>query len=122
MKCATAILTVFAASQLKAAEFPTHLELDTVAKANFLSRTNGVAQLFSKSVDGTQFVRHPKFWLRGTFGAEATHVGGGPGASAITRWHILGANHWKHDVGGHLYFCDAMGKTIARTIVAGTEI
>jgi hypothetical protein len=120
VKFATAILCVFAPCGLKVADAP-HLEFAGVVKASFLSRTNGLARLFS-SVIGTQFERNPKFWLRGVSGAQAIHAGGGAGAMAITPWHVLGANHWKQDVGAHLYFCDAVGKTVTRTVVAGTEI
>ena len=112
---------MFIACGLKAADHE-HLELAAAVKSSFLSRTNGVARLFSKSVNGTEFERHPKFWLRGVSGPEAIHVGSGAGATAVTPWHVLGANHWKQDVGAHLCFCDAVGNTVTRTVVAGTEI
>ena len=89
---------------------------------NFLPRTNGSSQVFSKHVNGTSFTRNSNFWLRGLNGLTAIHAGDGPGATAITRWHVLGANHWKHDTGSKLYFCDLHDRTVVRTVVAGTEI
>jgi hypothetical protein len=90
--------------------------------ANFLAKTNCGAQLFSTSANGTVFVRDPRFWLRGASGLTGTHAGYGPGASAITPWHVLGANHYKREAGSKLVFCDAAGKTASRTVMAGVEI
>jgi hypothetical protein len=120
IKFATAILLMFAACGSMAD--PANVELAAAVKTSFLSRTNGVARFLSKSVNGKEFEREPKFWLREVSGPQAIHVGGGAGAMAITPWHVLEANHWKQDVGAHLYFCDAVGNTVARTVVAGTEI
>jgi hypothetical protein len=55
-------------------------------------------------------------------GLTAIHVGYGPGATAITPWHVVGANHWKNDTGTKLFFCDLQNHTIVRTVIAGTEI
>ena len=52
----------------------------------------------------------------------ATQVGNSAGATAVTPWHILEANHNKNEVSSKLYFCDAQNHTFVRTIVAGTEI
>jgi hypothetical protein len=97
-------------------------ELSSEILHNFSIRTRGSTQVFSKSVNGTEFARNPKFWLRGLNGLTAIHAGYGPGATAITRWHVLGAGHWKHDAGSKLYFCDLQDHTVTRTVVAGTDI
>jgi hypothetical protein len=92
-------------------------------RAGAVGRTNSASvQMFSSYVDGVKFVRNPAFWLRGLNGLTGVHVGYGPGATAITPWHIAGANHWKHDAGSKLVFCDAGNKPVTRTVVAGTEI
>ena len=87
-----------------------------------VARTNGSPQLFSSQVNGTTFVRSTRFWLHGLNDLTATHVGYGPGATAITPWHVLGANHYKHDVGSQVCFADLAGRTVTRNIVAGQEI
>lgn len=89
---------------------------------NVLAKTNGSTQLFSHLANGKNFVRNPNFWLRGMNGLLATHVGYGPGATAITPWHVLEANHNKNDLGSKLTFCDQANQTILRTVVDGTEI
>jgi hypothetical protein len=89
---------------------------------NFTIRTAGSTQVFSKSVGGTEFNRNPTFWLHGLNGLTGIHAGYGPGATAITRWHVLGAGHWKHDIGSKLCFCDLQDHTVIRTVVAGTDI
>jgi hypothetical protein len=92
-------------------------------RSNFISRTNnGSPQMFSKYVDGKIFMRNASFWLRGMHGLTGIHVGYGPGASVITPWHVVGANHWKNDAGAQLVFCDPANHSIVRTVVAGTEI
>jgi hypothetical protein len=90
--------------------------------ADFLARTNGSPRLFSSFVSGKTYVRNPAFWLRGLNGLTGTHVGDGPGATAITPWHILEANHYKHDVGSEVCFADLDGKIVTRTVVATREI
>jgi hypothetical protein len=97
-------------------------DLNNQALTNFLAKTNGSTQLFSASSNGRSFVRNGKFWLHGMKGLLATHVGYGPGATAVTPWHVLEANHHRNDVGAKLYFCDQTRNTIIRTVVAGTEI
>src|SRR5215471_6278827 len=103
---------------------PASLEdLTAHVRSNVVARTNGTTSLmFSTWEQGTRFVRNPRFWLNGMNGLSAIHVGYGPGATAITPWHVVGANHWKNEVGAKLYFCDAQNHTILRTVVAGTEI
>ncbi len=89
---------------------------------NFLARTNGSRRLFFSQASGTSFVRNPEFWLRGVNGLTGTHVGDGPGATAITPWHVLEANHYKHDVGSQVCFVDPAGQVVVRNVVAGREI
>lgn len=92
-------------------------------RAGVTARTNGTTtQMFSSYSDGTRFVRNPRFWLNGLNGLAATQVGPGAGATAITPWHILEANHFKNEVGAKLYFCDALNHTVMRTVIAGTAI
>jgi hypothetical protein len=106
--------------KVQAASLP---DLTADVRASVLSRTNATSSLmFSSWEQGTKFVRNPRFWLNGTTGLSAIHVGGGPGAIAVTPWHVVGANHWKADVGAKVYFCDLRNHSIARTVVAGTEI
>jgi hypothetical protein len=100
-----------------AADFTTQVRADAVA------RTNGASvQMFSTYTDAPKFVRNPAFWLRGMNGLTGIHAGGGPGATAITPWHIVGANHWKNSAGSKVVFCDAENKAITRTVVDGVEI
>jgi len=117
------VLTVVTSAFITRASEPVPApELPAHVLHNFSSRAGGSTQVFAKSVGGTSFTRNPKFWLRGLNGLTAIHAGYGPGATAITPWHVLGANHWKPDVGSKLYFCDSQDHTVARTVVAGTEI
>lgn len=113
------------ALNLNAAESNLFSQEDLVLqiRRNVIARTNGGStQLFAKYLDGTKFVRNPKFWLKDMNGLTGVHAGGGPGATAITPWHVVGANHWKNEAGSKLYFCDLQNHTIVRTVVAGAEI
>src|SRR5262245_50490091 len=88
-------------------------------RAAAIGRTNKASvQMFSSYVDGVKFVRNPAFWLRGLNGLTGIQVGYGPGATAITPWHVVGANHWKHDTGSKLVFCDLANHAVSRTAVS----
>jgi hypothetical protein len=97
-------------------------DLSSHIRSAFSARTNGSTQVFSRYVSGTTFARNRAFWLRGLNGLTGIHAGYGPGATAITRWHVIGANHWKHDAGSKLFFCALQDQAVVRTVVAGTEI
>lgn len=97
--------------------------LNSEVRNGMIARTNGSSpQMFSSYIDGVKFARNPRFWLAGKNGLSGIHVGYGPGSTAITPWHVVGANHWKHDVGSKLVFCDLADQAISRTVVAGVEI
>lgn len=98
-------------------------DLTQHVRSNVVARTNASStKVFTSINDGTGFVRSSRFWLNGLSSLTAIHAGHGPGATAITPWHVVGANHWKNDAGSKLYFCDLQNHTVTRTVVAGTEI
>ena len=98
-------------------------DLTDQVRANVETRTKGTSpQLFTTFTDGTRFVRNPRCWLNDMKGLSAVHAGYGPGATAITPWHVIGANHWKHESGAKLYFCDLQNHSIVRCVVASMEI
>ena len=120
-----ALFLELCALRLSAADGPPQLakeDLMTHVFSNLKARTNGSPRLFSTQSGGTKFVRSEQFWLRGLNGLTGTHVGYGPGATLITPWHILGANHYKHDAGSQVCFADLAGHTVTRSVVAGREI
>src|SRR5271165_3143083 len=105
----SAVLLVCSAFHLKAdTNSPVGIEdLTLHIRTNSIARTNGGStQMFSRYLDGTKFVRNPSFWLNGMNGLAAIQVGYGAGATAITPWHLLEANHFKNEVGSKVYFCD----------------
>jgi hypothetical protein len=124
MKIARLVL-IFVVVQVKAAEARSAplKDLITDMRTNIVARTNSSStQMFASYVDGTKFRQNPRFWLSGMKGLSATQVGNGAGATAITPWHILEANHNKNEVGSKLYFCDAQNRAVVRTIVEGKEV
>src|SRR5262245_60809648 len=63
--------------------------------ATSLAQRKGDQNLFLNH-DSSKFVRNPQFWLKGVEGLNAIQMGDAPGATAITPWHVVGANHSKH--------------------------
>src|SRR5579862_8912672 len=116
-KCLILELNLSAASPNGLEDLTQHVRSNVVARTNASS-----TKVFASINDETIFVRNSRFWLNGLAGLTAIHAGHGPGATAITPWHVVGANHWKNDSGSKLYFCDLQNHAVVRTVVAGTEI
>jgi hypothetical protein len=119
--CALIAVTM-AGALVQGAQNVNDSELYDQIRHDFSSRSNGSAQVFSSRAGAISFTRSTNFWLRGLNGLTGIHAGDGPGATAITRWHVIGANHWKHDSGSKLCFCDLKNHVVTRTVIVGTEV